>query len=181
MIDTTVKPLRPPLAAPEVKLGGRLPSAGNMKPAPATTPRGAPRFEAQPAKIPPPKTGAAIPPASNSSTGHDVDTKPRRPLTCRECRIKAPWPAAGWYVLDRRIVPGSVPPDVLTEAERCTWARLNRQWMGIYCSMTCLRRSMERLEQLDEKFRKQGIGTRLAGTQAAGKTPGGQQPNGGKQ
>jgi hypothetical protein len=66
-------------------------------------------------------------------------------------------------------------------AEQRVWARSNRQWMGIYCSMTCLRRSMERLEQLDQKFRKQGIGTRLGGVGTATRTLGGQQQHGGRQ
>ena len=107
--------------------------------------------------------------------------KPKRPLTCRECRTKAPWPAAGWYLLDRRIVPGSVPPDVLSEAERRTWARLSRKWMGLYCGVACLRRSMDRLEGLDRMFREKGIGTRLAGVGTATRTPGGQQQHGGRE
>jgi hypothetical protein len=154
------KPLKPPLAA---HLSRRLPAAGNGKPAPRTVPPREARTQLRPAKSSPPKCGGATPPASNSSTSGDAASRPRRPLTCRECRIKAPWPAAGWYSLDRRIVPGSVPPEILTEAERRTWAQSHRQWMGLYCSMACLRRSMERLEGLDRMFREKGIGTRLAG------------------
>jgi len=154
--------LRPPLAAPEGKLREGLPSAENGKPAPVATPRATLRSAAQSAKIPPPKAGGATPPVSASSPGRDAVAKPKR-LTCRECRAKTLWPAAGWYSLDRRIIPGSVPPDVLSEAERHTWARLNRQWMGLYCSMACLRQSLGRLETLDRMFREKGVGTRLAG------------------
>jgi hypothetical protein len=146
----TIKPLRPPLAAPDENPGeahfepeaaDRGSASGNGKPA------AQPRVTERPPQSQPLKSRTS---------------KPNR-LTCREFRVKAPWPCAGWYSLDRRIIPGSVPPDILTEAERRSWARLNRQWMGLYCSMVCLRRSMERLEQLDEKFRQHGIGTRMAG------------------
>jgi hypothetical protein len=47
--------------------------------------------------------------------------------------------------------------------------------MGIYCSLTCLRRSMERLEGLDRMFREKGVGTRPA--EAAN----GRQLNGGRE
>ena len=179
MIDTTIKPLRPPLAA-NPKLREALPPAGNGKLAPGAAPRVTLPSGAQPAKILAPKPGAGQSPASNTSPRRDAPSKRRRPLTCRECRIKAPWPAAGWYSLDRRIIPGSVPPDILTEAQRRTWAHSFRQWMGVYCSLTC-RQSMERLEGLDRMFREEGIGTLLAGVGTATRTPGGQQQHGGRQ
>jgi hypothetical protein len=53
--------------------------------------------------------------------------------------------------------------------------------MGLYCSIACLRRSMERLEALDQTFREKGVGTRLAGVGTATRTPGGQQQYGGRQ
>ena len=184
MIDT-VKPLRPPLAVRDQKLreahlNRPLPPAGNGSPAapPVATPR--PGAQSQPPKSSLPRPGAATPPVSASWPGRDAVAKPK-PLTCLECRAKAPWPAAGWYSLDRRIIPGSVPPDILSETERRTWAHSFRQWMGVYCSLTCLRRSMERLEGLDRTFREKGVGTRLAGVGTATRTPGGQQQHGGRQ
>jgi hypothetical protein len=152
----TVGPLRPPLAAPEGKQREALPSAGNGKPAPAAAPRVSLPSGAQSAKSPPFKLGAGSGAASDPPSNHDANTKPPCPLTCRECRTKTPWPAAGWYTLDRRIIPGSVPPDILTEAERRAWAHSRRQGMVLYCSMACLRRSMERLEGLDRMFRREG-------------------------
>jgi hypothetical protein len=192
MIDTTFKPLRPPLAAPDPKLpeehlNRRLPIA-NGKPAagkgsPGAPPRATPRAGVQPQPQSPRPLPAscrgATPPALASSPGRDAVARPKR-LTCRECRTKTLWPAAGWYSLDRRIVPGSVPPEVLNEAERRSWARLNRQWMGIFCSMTCLGRSMKRLQALDCTFREKGVGTRLAGPQPAVKAASSQQPTGGR-
>jgi hypothetical protein len=167
IIDTTVKPLKPPLAGP-----GRQPGAAHRSPPPPAVGTGspaAPPRERQ--KSPSPKPGAGL----------DTSWKPgivtvrlpgvrspgspyhRKRLTCRECRVKVPLPAAGWYSLDRRVVPGSVPPDILSEAERRTWARSNRQWLGVYCSLACLRQSLGRLEKLDRMFREKGVGTRLAG------------------
>lgn len=95
-----------------------------------------------------------LPPAAHSSAL-------RRPLRCRECGAKEAWPAAGWYQLRRRIVKNSVPPEVLSETERKAWARSIEQRMGLYCSIDCLEKSMERLRDLDRLFRERGTGTRL--------------------
>ena len=55
----------------------------------------------------------------------------------------------------------SLPPEVLNEKERRAWARQHLQWMGMYCSLGCLEKSMARLAELDNKFRQRGVGTRL--------------------
>jgi len=177
MIDTTPKPLRlplvrPPLAAPDPKLredhlNRRLPIA-NGNPAARNGPPGAPPPEAPRLGVEPqsprpsPASGRGAAPPASISSPNQAASKPKR-FTCRECRVKTPWPAAGWYSLDRRVVPGSVPPDILSEAERRAWARSNRQWLGVYCSLACLRQSLGRLEKLDRMFREKGVGTRLAG------------------
>jgi hypothetical protein len=86
--------------------------------------------------------------------------------------LKGDWPAPGWYELRRRILRGSVPPEVLNDAQRKTWALDVEQWMGSYCSLTCLEQSMTRLKELDQKFREKGVGTSLADQPQSREVPG---------
>ena len=67
----------------------------------------------------------------------------------------------GWYWLRRSIVRGSIPPDVLNAEARRNWAHQNQQRMGLFCSIECLARSMERLCSLDATFKVKGIGLKL--------------------
>jgi hypothetical protein len=63
-------------------------------------------------------------------------------------------------MLRRRILRNSVPPEILNEAARRAWAKSTEQWMGVYCTLDCLEKSLARLKTLDQIFRERGVGTR---------------------
>jgi hypothetical protein len=63
-------------------------------------------------------------------------------------------------MLRRRILRNSVPPEILNAAARRAWAKDTEQWMGTYCSLDCLEKSLARLKALDQTFRERGVGTR---------------------
>jgi hypothetical protein len=121
---------------------------------------------AKPDRTPPPqaprKLSLAPSAPGEASVSHPEARAGAQPLRCRECGAEEARPAAGWYMLRRRILQNSVPPEVLNEAGRRAWAWASEQRMGIFCSLTCLERSMDRLKQLDQKFREKGVGTSLA-------------------
>jgi hypothetical protein len=68
-------------------------------------------------------------------------------------------------MLHRRILRNSIPPEILNERERRSWAAQTIQWLGTFCSFECLQRAMMRLSELDEMFRARGTGTRLASSE----------------
>jgi hypothetical protein len=170
---TKSRPLIPPLARTNPGLKrGRL----NHKPPSIIDPSKLPVLEKRQSSPPEPSTPAkpvephddsrsqtsdpSIPPAGGSPSS-------RRPLRCRECGTRTSWPAAGWYQLRRRILRNSIPPEILNEAECRAWARQTEQWMGCYCSLACIEKSMMRLKELDKIFRQNGVGTELAPVEGA--------------
>jgi hypothetical protein len=144
VISMKLPPLRPPLLKPDRQVREHHPpSAIDRRKLPLLATERADTSEPEPKQ-------------------QSAPERVRKPLRCRECGAKADWPAAGWYELRRRILRGSVPPDVLNEAQRRAWARDVEQWMGSYCGLTCLERSMTRLKELDRTFREKSVGTSLA-------------------
>jgi hypothetical protein len=166
MMPSIKSPLRPPWGKPDQPVRDQHPpSAIDRGKLPLLEPNTPGKVTPRPATE---RTHASEPePRQQSAPQHA-----RKPLRCRECGAKGDWPAAGWYELRRRILRGSVPPEVLNDTRRKAWARDVEQWMGTYCSLTCLERSMGRLKELDLTFREKGVGTALADQPRRREVPG---------
>jgi hypothetical protein len=131
--------LRPPLKKPDTALRaahlvGRPPLIRNVQP------------------IAKPVSPEQAKPTAALATTPSADLK--KEIFCRVCdkRVIGSIPP-GWYRLVRRIVPGSLGPHLPANRQRQT-----EMPMGLYCSIHCLISATKRLSELDESFRKQGIG-----------------------
>jgi hypothetical protein len=135
-------PLKPPLAQPNRPLRDEHLSP---QPRPVVDPTKLPLFRSKPA-------------IEEKTTERARES---RPLFCRECGLAMSWRCPGSYLLRRKILKKSIPPEILNEAQRARWAKDKEQWMGVYCSLECLEKSLPRLKRLDRELREKGVGTRL--------------------
>jgi hypothetical protein len=172
LTNMKVQPLKPPLNADRqmkpntpVKVSAMTIAerahAFKPEPRPPSTPQNLRKLDpSTPGRVTLPRPVAERPQASEPEPRPpNTPQHSRKPFCCRECGGKGAWPAAGWYTLRRRILRGSVPPEVLNDEQRKAWARSVEQGMGTYCSLACIERSMGRLKELDQKFREKGVGT----------------------
>jgi hypothetical protein len=69
-------------------------------------------------------------------------------------------------MLRRTIARNSVPPELYDAEARARWAKRTLQPMGLFCSVECLVRSVDRLKGLDRVFREKGVGLKPLGETA---------------